>query len=133
MAAPKGNPGPSGGGGIVRNEKGEMIIAYAMPLGIVTKNTAETLALKAVIEWCIDQNVKKLEIESDSLMLVQWLTNTTSIPLSLQNEVQDIRSKIELFEETKIIPPSVGFHCSGSFSNTPAGEIERHNITLSWS
>ncbi|XP_070056600.1 uncharacterized protein [Nicotiana tomentosiformis] len=76
----KGNLGPSGGGGIVRHEKREMIIAYAMPLGIVTNNTAETLALKAGIEWCIDQNVKKLEIENDSLMLVQWLTNTTNIP-----------------------------------------------------
>lgn len=61
----KGNPGPSGAGGIIRNEQGQMIIAFAMPLGNMSNNLAEAPALKNGIELCISKGIKNLEVESD--------------------------------------------------------------------
>lgn len=66
----KGNPGPAGGGGIIRNDQGKMIMAYAAPLGCMTNNMVGVMALKTGINWCRNAGITKIEIECDSKLLV---------------------------------------------------------------
>ncbi|MCD7458732.1 hypothetical protein HAX54_038987 [Datura stramonium] len=48
-----GNPGQCGGGGIIRNDSGDLRVAYARRLGIETSNFAEAMALKTGVECCM--------------------------------------------------------------------------------
>lgn len=62
----RGNPTSSGGGGIVRDSEAKMLIAYAIPFRNNSNNTFEAIALLAGIEWCSTNEIKNIEIESDS-------------------------------------------------------------------
>ncbi|XP_059284799.1 uncharacterized protein LOC132038092 [Lycium ferocissimum] len=46
----KGNPGLSGGGGVIRDHLGNLVMAYAMNLNIQTNNYAEAIAMKSGID-----------------------------------------------------------------------------------
>lgn len=69
----KRQPGPSGGGGIIREEGAKTIAAYAIPSGNETKTMAEALALKTGIDWCMEKGIQKLEVESDPKLLIDWI------------------------------------------------------------
>ncbi|XP_019256341.1 PREDICTED: uncharacterized protein LOC109234732 [Nicotiana attenuata] len=62
----KGNPGTSGGGG-VRGHQGEVITVFTAPFGIQSNNAAESMALCAGLEWCMDQGINKICVDLDSL------------------------------------------------------------------
>ncbi|XP_060211737.1 uncharacterized protein LOC132639298 [Lycium barbarum] len=98
----KGNPGLSGGGGVIRNHQGKLISAFSSPLGCMTNNLSEATALQTGLKWCIDNAIRKIEVESDSLMLIKWIQNFASMPWNLQMVVMDIRTSLESFEDFKI-------------------------------
>lgn len=64
--ASKGNPGKSGTGCIIRDEKGEYVWAASKCLEITTKNEAEMEALILGLKLCIAINIKIIDIEGDS-------------------------------------------------------------------
>lgn len=74
----KGNLGPAGGGGIVRDDQDRVIVAYATPLGCMTNNMAEALTLKIGIEWCRNNGIADLEIGCDSKLLVDWINSNNN-------------------------------------------------------
>ena len=60
--ANRGNPRISGIGGIIRNDKGEVLKGIASKLGIATNNVIEISGL----EWCTSSKHDKIIIEGDS-------------------------------------------------------------------
>lgn len=49
--------------------------AFGDYLGVSTYIMEETLALKIVVEWCTNNDIRKLEIECDSKLLVAGMVS----------------------------------------------------------
>ncbi|XP_015160870.1 ribonuclease H-like [Solanum tuberosum] len=77
------NPGKIGGGGILRDDQGSMVYAFAVPLGQGTNNQVEIQAARtnnqaeiqaAVfgLNWCIQHGYNSIILEVDSELLTKW-------------------------------------------------------------
>ncbi|CAI9785060.1 unnamed protein product [Fraxinus pennsylvanica] len=67
-----GNPGICGAGGNIRNEKGDIVIAFTEYLGEGTNNGAELVLLYG-LRRTKRMGINRLEVELDSLIIVNWL------------------------------------------------------------
>ncbi|KAK4707380.1 hypothetical protein R3W88_033069 [Solanum pinnatisectum] len=66
------NPGKIGGeGGILRNKHGDMIYAFAIPLGQGTNNQAKVQADSYGLHWCIQHGYNNIILEVDSELLTR--------------------------------------------------------------
>jgi ribonuclease HI len=72
--ASRGNPGPSGAGVVLLNEKGEQIFELSRYLDNGTNNEAEYRALVRGLEAAADLGVKRIEIFLDSELVVRQLS-----------------------------------------------------------
>ncbi|KAK4706503.1 hypothetical protein R3W88_033939 [Solanum pinnatisectum] len=88
------NPGKIGGGGILRNEFGDIIYAFAIPLGEGTNNQAELQAASYGLNWCIQHGYNNIILEVDSELLIRWLLKTSTPPWKLQIFVQEIHTLV---------------------------------------
>ena len=68
-----GNPGPSGGGGVVRSPSDDVLFGFAMSFGIKTNMEAEALALLDGIKLCIERGHTAVDIETDLKTLAHML------------------------------------------------------------
>lgn len=68
--ASKGNPGISGCGGVIRNNKEEMILAFSEYLETGSNNRVEMCALYSRLLTCYQLDIRCISIESDSQLLV---------------------------------------------------------------
>ncbi|KAK6782013.1 hypothetical protein RDI58_019809 [Solanum bulbocastanum] len=84
------NPGKIGGGGILRNDLGEMIYAFAIPFGTGTNNQAEIQAANYGLHWCIHHGYNNIILEVDSELLTRWLLRTSTPPWKLQSLVPEL-------------------------------------------
>ncbi|MQM15042.1 hypothetical protein Taro_047980 [Colocasia esculenta] len=73
--ASKGNPGSCGGGGCIRDSKGNLLLAFAHSYGYGSSLVAETRALCDGIRLAIEYGFTLLEIRSDSAILVASIAN----------------------------------------------------------
>ena len=69
----RGNPGPAGWGAVIRTHSGEIAAELLGALPHATNNVAEYHALIAALEWCVTQNAARVDVRSDSLLLVQQM------------------------------------------------------------
>jgi ribonuclease HI/exonuclease III len=96
--ASKGNPGPSGGGGIIQDPNQGTVMKYAIGLGIDTNNRAEALALWQGLKLAIKHNIQDLIVIGDSRIIIQAMvkkSNPHSIKLqSLLDKIRIITSKL---------------------------------------
>lgn len=69
----KGNPWQASYGFIVIRDDGTLIYAQAGKLGIKTNMVAEMLAILEVVRFCASRNYREVEIELDSLMMVNFI------------------------------------------------------------
>ncbi|KAH0690823.1 hypothetical protein KY289_018181 [Solanum tuberosum] len=76
--------GQSGGGGIIRDQKGDFIFAYSIPLGNGTSNTAEAEALLYGLQWCASKGIEMAIGETDSLLFIQNCKKRVETPLENQ-------------------------------------------------
>lgn len=44
-------------GGVIRNEHGQIISAFVMPLGIMSNNIANAMTLKSGIDWGVSKGI----------------------------------------------------------------------------
>ena len=68
----KGNPGPGGAGVVIQNDDGQTISMHGIPLGHVTNNQAEFLALKHALTQLKEQLLSGSPINflTDSTLVV---------------------------------------------------------------
>nr|XP_027102884.1 uncharacterized protein LOC113724156 [Coffea arabica] len=86
----KGNPGASGGGGILRDGGGSLILAFSCYFGHATSLQAEVCALLFGVQLCIQRGFGRIEVELDSLVLVHILLGKATYPWSVYHEIQQL-------------------------------------------
>ena len=69
----RGNPGPSGYGVVLEDEKGQSIAELSEYLGRQTNNFAEYHGLIAALEYAVQHGHKGLKVISDSELLVRQI------------------------------------------------------------
>jgi ribonuclease HI len=75
--ASKGNPGQAGGGGLIVKPNTEVMVRYAIGLGIATNNHVEAMALWQGLCQAISNGIRRLIIIGDSRMLIRAIAHST--------------------------------------------------------
>ncbi|KAF5475310.1 hypothetical protein F2P56_007124 [Juglans regia] len=89
--ASKGNPPRVAGCGWVLRCHCAFIFAFSRCLDSGTSSVnAELLALKHGLMLCKDMNIHKVVVETDSLLVVNWLNNETQPPLQYRELLEGI-------------------------------------------
>ncbi|XP_071917134.1 uncharacterized protein [Coffea arabica] len=86
----KGNPGMSGGGGVIRDSDGHLVFAFSAFLGEETSLRAEILALLIGLRLCVGRGVATPFVQSDSAVLVGVLQRRFHYPWHVRAEVEQI-------------------------------------------
>ena len=68
--AAKGNPGPNGYGGAIRNSKGDIISLFSGSIGSNTNNMAELEGLMNGLKWALQIGKTPLVAEGDSQIII---------------------------------------------------------------
>lgn len=76
----KDNPGHAGGGGLIRNDVGHLLVAYAKYCGLKISVEAKALAPLDGLKLCKQRNLDRVWVEVDSLLLVQMIQGVCDIP-----------------------------------------------------
>lgn len=87
--ASKGNLRVAGCGGVLRCHCA-FIFAFSRCLGFGTSVYAELSALKYGLMLCCKKNIHKVVVETDSLLVVNWLNNETEPPQQYRELLEDI-------------------------------------------
>ncbi|XP_077239748.1 uncharacterized protein LOC143880655 [Tasmannia lanceolata] len=88
-----GNPGPAGIGGVLRDDKGEVIWSFAGPIGIADSNEAEVPAAHQGIKLLEVEYLNNVVVEGDSINVIRWLSGSHRFLwrfTDLFNEILDI-------------------------------------------
>jgi ribonuclease HI len=96
----KGNPGPSGAGGVIY-KNGKEILNYSVFLGNnVTNNESEYKSLSIGIDKAIELNIKKLIVKGDSQLVINQVLGKYMVNNKNLKEIYDlIKRKIKFFDD----------------------------------
>jgi ribonuclease HI len=67
----RGNPGPSGAGGVIFNQSGEVVAEISEYLGIQTNNYAEYQGLILTLQRAIELGIDEVSVFMDSKLIVE--------------------------------------------------------------
>ncbi|XP_070010003.1 uncharacterized protein [Nicotiana sylvestris] len=79
-------------GGKVRNEHGDFIMAFSVPLQCNNSNMAELKAVKFAAKWCMNQRIPNFTLEMDSLVICTMIRQRATQNNKLRRELEDIIS-----------------------------------------
>ena len=83
--------GVAGGGGVVRDERGNWVIGSARNTGRASSFTAELWALRDGLSICFARNFLMVEVEMDAKAIVDMLTSSSNANLANSPLVYDCR------------------------------------------
>ncbi|XP_075079807.1 uncharacterized protein LOC142165071 [Nicotiana tabacum] len=86
------NPGKIGAGVIIRNHHGQFTHVVAIPLGEGTNNYAEIEAARLGVQWCLANGITRIHLETDSILLINWLTENKDPPWALQIKIYQLKN-----------------------------------------
>lgn len=69
----RGNPGPAGYGAVIQDPEGATVARLSQFLGRQTNNYAEYQGLLGVLDWALQNGVKRLRVVSDSELMVKQM------------------------------------------------------------
>jgi len=117
------NLGKIGAGGILRDHKGQMILAFATPSGEDTNNQAEMEAAIFGLTWSLQVGYRNVILEVDSQLLVDWIMLKTKPPWSISKQAQQLQ---ELIRQTN------NFKCKHIYreANFAADSLSKHSHTI---
>ncbi|WMV32723.1 hypothetical protein MTR67_026108 [Solanum verrucosum] len=99
------NPRKIGGGGILRDDRGYIIYAFAIPFGEGTNNQAEVQAACYGLNWGIQHGYNNILLEVDSELLTKWLSQMSIPPWRLhrssRQEIPIPKVKVRMERELK--------------------------------
>lgn len=98
-----GNPGPSGGGGVILDEEGVELDRYSVYFGEGTNNTAEYRALIAGLDRLALLRPAEVEIRLDSELLVRQLEGRYKVKSpGLAPLFEEARRRLARFEKARL-------------------------------
>ncbi|MFH1279864.1 MAG: ribonuclease HI family protein [Candidatus Eisenbacteria bacterium] len=99
-----GNPGPSGGGGVILDVGGTELDRYSLYFGDGTNNTAEYKALLAGLERLALLKPGEVEIFLDSELIVRQIEGRYKVKSpALAPLFEEVRRRLALFEKVRIL------------------------------
>ena len=69
----RGNPGPAGIGGVLKDGEGAVVATVSESIGTATNNVAEYLALIRILEKAIELGYQEIEVRMDSELVVKQM------------------------------------------------------------
>jgi ribonuclease HI len=100
--ASKGNPGPSGCGGVIQNFYGECQVAFSMPIGTQTNHVAEARAACESVKIATEMGVKNLWLEGDSKNILDCIQGKTQPSWTILNIIEETKENLKKFEKIHI-------------------------------
>ncbi|XP_060211915.1 uncharacterized protein LOC132639486 [Lycium barbarum] len=94
----RGNPGLSSYGFCIRDSNGDLVYAEAQQMGIATNMKAETEAIKHALKFCKEHNFQQVQLETDSLVLLNILQDTWITPWELMNQIEQIKQDMRAMQ-----------------------------------
>ncbi|XP_060178282.1 uncharacterized protein LOC132608243 [Lycium barbarum] len=79
--------GKAGIGGVVRNENGDFIFAFSIPVQARSSNQAEAIAARFGVDWCIQHGHSNIQLELDSLLVTNMLIQKGTNNLKLKETI----------------------------------------------
>lgn len=130
-----GNPGNSGGGGILRDSHGEFQMAFAVGFGVMHSFQAELKVLLFGVRLVVERGFHRLHLELDSLTLIRMLSGEMECPWKLARELDELKefkgyfcSVTHCYREGNMVADAlakVGAAEKGSRIYEEAGEMPR--------
>lgn len=93
--ASKGNPGPCGVGGVIRDANRKILGFFALNTGWGWAYEAKIKAILHGFRFCHQYLLRNIIIESDSTTAVRWTSSKNRRPWKLANELNQIDTWME--------------------------------------
>ncbi|XP_027077095.1 uncharacterized protein [Coffea arabica] len=116
-----GNPGRSGGGGVLRNSSGVFLLGFACYWGVIPSLHSELKVLLFGVKLCVMRGFFCLHLESDSSLLVQMVKGISRCPWDLQRELDQLLTFRHFFQSVT--------HCYRQ-ANLPADRLSKVGTEL---
>ena len=98
----RGNPGPSGYGALIQDDRGMVLAELSEFLGIRTNNYAEYSGLLGCLQYALDHGHRRLRVVSDSELMVKQIQGKYKVNSPdlkpLWQEAKNRIAKLEAFE-----------------------------------
>src|ERR1700744_4927624 len=99
----RGNPGPSGYGALLQDERGNVLAELSEFLGIRTNNYAEYSGLLGCLQWTLEHGIKRLRVISDSELMVKQIQGKYKVNSpDLKPLWQEARARIAKLDTVQI-------------------------------
>lgn len=103
----RGNPGDSASAYVLYDEDGEMLYAYARPIGISTNNVAEYTALLWALEKCHQKGIFDIQVFMDSELIVKQIRGEYQVKNEILSQyyaqIMDLIHTMDSFEIKHIL------------------------------
>src|SRR6185312_1504841 len=103
----RGNPGPAGFGAYVTDAQGKMLAELSEYLGHKTNNFAEYSGLLAALDFAVKNGHKRLQVVSDSELMVKQMTGVYKVRSPELKELYDrartLTRKLEYFKISHVL------------------------------
>jgi ribonuclease HI len=90
----RGNPGPAAYGYVLETDDGTVLAAEGEAIGVATNNVAEYRALVAGLEKALELQVDKLDVVSDSELLVKQMKGEYKVKNEALKELQQEAARL---------------------------------------
>lgn len=104
--AARGNPGPAGAGGVIKNESGDILFKISDYVGEQTNNAAEYIALIICLEKAISKRSRRIKIFADSELMVRQINGIFKIKnAGLQPLYNRVKQLLERYQAEIVYIP----------------------------
>ena len=100
--AAKGNPGPDGSGGVIRNNSGGGIAAISFPLSHQTNHLVEASAIRHIVKLALASGIEQLWLEGDSLNIINCILGVTKPSWKIEIIIEDLKLDLRKFKNYHI-------------------------------
>lgn len=100
----RGNPGPSAGGYILLDKKGDLIRQGGQFIGVTTSDQAEYRAVRLGLAAALREGWNCIELRSDSSLVVNQLNGTHKVKEPELEEIfKSVKNLVRYFEKVKFV------------------------------
>jgi ribonuclease HI len=129
--ASKGNPGIAGGGGVLYNPEGNLVLSFAWGLGLLSNNSAEYLALWQGLSQARTLLISNLVVIGDSRIVIQSLVGRKRPNhLPLTQLYSRILNLVQEFDQVKFYHVMRGLNQQADFEASVGSSMGKGELKL---